>query len=333
MTIPEAASLVVQAGAIGGEGEIFVLDMGEPVRILDLARNMIRLSGKEPDRDVPIEFVGARPGEKLHEELWGAGRGGPADHAPEDPARQAPRRRPGAAGAGARRRSSGSSRTARRSRSSSRLRALVSRGVVAGRADALGRGGITDLTHFRAPLARESPRRPSRPLTRVGRVDREAIFEGLNPEQRRAVEAVRGPVVILAGAGSGKTTTITRRIAWQVATGAFAAPRDPRRHLHRQGGGRDAGAAGAARGRRRPRADVPRQRAPAAALLRPRAGRGSAVEGVDAAPHRELAAAPVPLPAGGGPRDRDRVGQEPAHPGRAVRGASRATEPGRCRPT
>jgi len=72
MTIPEAASLVVQAGAIGGEGEIFVLDMGEPVRILDLARNMIRLSGKEPDRDVPIDFVGARPGEKLHEELWGA---------------------------------------------------------------------------------------------------------------------------------------------------------------------------------------------------------------------------------------------------------------------
>jgi FlaA1/EpsC-like NDP-sugar epimerase len=72
MTIPEAASLVVQAGAIGGKGEIFVLDMGEPVRILDLARNMIRLSGKEPDRDVPIEFVGARPGEKLHEELWGA---------------------------------------------------------------------------------------------------------------------------------------------------------------------------------------------------------------------------------------------------------------------
>ncbi len=72
MTIPEAASLVVQAGAIGGEGEIFVLDMGEPVRILDLARNMIRLSGKEPDRDVAIDFVGARAGEKLHEDLWGA---------------------------------------------------------------------------------------------------------------------------------------------------------------------------------------------------------------------------------------------------------------------
>jgi FlaA1/EpsC-like NDP-sugar epimerase len=73
MTIPESVSLVIQAGAIGGHGEIFVLDMGEPVRILELARNMIRLSGKEPDRDVPIEFIGARAGEKLHEELWGEG--------------------------------------------------------------------------------------------------------------------------------------------------------------------------------------------------------------------------------------------------------------------
>ena len=70
MTIPEAVSLVVQAGSIGGRGEIFVLDMGEPVRILDLARNMIELSGLEPDRDIPIEFTGPLPGEKLHEELW-----------------------------------------------------------------------------------------------------------------------------------------------------------------------------------------------------------------------------------------------------------------------
>jgi FlaA1/EpsC-like NDP-sugar epimerase len=73
MTIPEAASLVVQAGAIGGRGRIFVLDMGEPIRILDLARNMIRLSGKEPERDVEITFIGARPGEKIHEELFAEG--------------------------------------------------------------------------------------------------------------------------------------------------------------------------------------------------------------------------------------------------------------------
>jgi FlaA1/EpsC-like NDP-sugar epimerase len=71
MTTPEAVSLVVQAGAIGGQGQLFVLDMGDPVPIMDLARNMIRLSGKEPERDVAIEITGIRRGEKLHEELWG----------------------------------------------------------------------------------------------------------------------------------------------------------------------------------------------------------------------------------------------------------------------
>jgi FlaA1/EpsC-like NDP-sugar epimerase len=73
MTIPEASSLVIQAGAIGGRGDVFVLDMGEPVRILELARQMVRLSGKEPDRDIAVTIVGTRPGEKLHEELWGEG--------------------------------------------------------------------------------------------------------------------------------------------------------------------------------------------------------------------------------------------------------------------
>ncbi|HKP17363.1 MAG TPA: nucleoside-diphosphate sugar epimerase/dehydratase [Gaiellaceae bacterium] len=73
MTIPEAVSLIVQAGSIGRSGQVFVLDMGEPVSILELARKMIRLSGQEPDRDIRIEFIGVRPGEKLHEELRGEG--------------------------------------------------------------------------------------------------------------------------------------------------------------------------------------------------------------------------------------------------------------------
>jgi len=70
MTIPEAVSLIIQATAFGGGGEIFVLNMGEPVRIADMASDMIRLSGFEPGQDLEIVYSGLRPGEKLHEELF-----------------------------------------------------------------------------------------------------------------------------------------------------------------------------------------------------------------------------------------------------------------------
>jgi FlaA1/EpsC-like NDP-sugar epimerase len=69
MTIPEACLLVIEAGVMGQGGEIFVFDMGKPIKIADLARKVIKLSGKEPDRDIQIIYTGLRPGEKLYEEL------------------------------------------------------------------------------------------------------------------------------------------------------------------------------------------------------------------------------------------------------------------------
>ena len=69
MTIPEAVQLVIRAADLGGDGDVFVLEMGEPVRIVDLARNMIRLAGYEPETDIAIEYTAPRPGEQLHEQL------------------------------------------------------------------------------------------------------------------------------------------------------------------------------------------------------------------------------------------------------------------------
>ena len=75
MSIPEASQLILQAGAMGQGSEIFILDMGKPMRIVDLARDLIRLNGLEPDKDIPIQFIGLRPGEKLYEELITEGEG------------------------------------------------------------------------------------------------------------------------------------------------------------------------------------------------------------------------------------------------------------------
>ena len=81
MTIPEACQLILQAGAMGEGSEIFILDMGTSIKIDEMARDLIRLSGFEPDIDIKIEYIGLRPGEKLYEELITEGEGlAPTQH-------------------------------------------------------------------------------------------------------------------------------------------------------------------------------------------------------------------------------------------------------------
>ena len=154
------------------------------------------------------------PGEKLHEELWSEGENvSPTAHPKINRATREPVDRRVARG-GARTSSSGSSTRATRSSSCARLTTIV-------------RTPVRTISQARATPATPADVRgrapPSGPVSTVDRpMDPELILDRLNPEQRRAAEAVRGPVCILAGAGSGKTTTITHRIANQVASGEFA---------------------------------------------------------------------------------------------------------------
>ena len=92
MTIPEACQLVMQAATMGEGAEIFILDMGQPVKIVDLARDLIRLSGLREDEDIKIEFIGVRPGEKLHEELSSVGELDETEHRKIKVEREPPRR-------------------------------------------------------------------------------------------------------------------------------------------------------------------------------------------------------------------------------------------------
>ena len=160
------------------------------------------------------------------------------------------------------------------------------------------------------------------------------VLEGLNAEQRRAAEAVRGPVCILAGAGSGKTTTITRRIAWQVASGAFRSDEILAVTFTDK-------AAGEMRARlaRLGVDGVEARTFHSAALSQLVRARGEAPgqdpldEGAAAAADRQHAAAAVPVPAGGRPRDRGRVGEEPAPDAAVVSAAAWTGTSRRSRPT
>ena len=268
--------------------------------------------------DIAIKFVGARPGEKLHEELWGDDESVGAtdaseDHAPE-PAADRPRRGSRSSSSS----SSGSPTKATRSRSS--------------RSSARSSREPKRETAFAHAVSGTKP--ADRPGYGGASLDAERIFAGLNAEQRAAVEATRGPVCILAGAGTGKTTTITRRIAWQVASGAFA-PAELVAVTFTDKAAGELRARLAALGVEGVRAST--FHSAALALLRRFAGDPGRILSTKALLLRQIGnrlPAPYKFRPGGRSRDGDRVGEEPpADAADVPRGARRprAAAPGRSR--
>ena len=162
------------------------------------------------------------------------------------------------------------------------------------------------------------------------RLEPERLLDDLDPEQREAVLATSGPVAILAGAGTGKTRVISRRTAYAIGDRGRAAGPGAGRHVHRQGRGRDGGAAAIPRAAGRDGADVPRARAePAAPLLavaprRRTAPAAARLQDPDPRPARPPAARPLPVHAGEGPRGRDRVGEVAPDQSARVRARGRA---------
>ncbi|MDQ3644084.1 MAG: polysaccharide biosynthesis protein [Actinomycetota bacterium] len=143
MTIPEAVQLIIRSGDLSTGGEVFVLEMGDPVKIVDLARNMIRLSGKEPEVDIAIEFVGRRPGEKIHEELFEPGERPQPTPAEKIVSAVRPRLDPGWVES-----------------AFARIEELVYNGDAAGLA-----GAVTELSAERALTASEPPEPTSSPMS------------------------------------------------------------------------------------------------------------------------------------------------------------------------
>ena len=210
MTIPEAVQLIIRAGSLReGSGQVFVLEMGEPVRIVELAETMIRLSGLEPERDIAIEIVGARPGEKFHEDLFNPYERMQPTPGAEDPARRARAARPGVGRGDASRRSTCSCSRAMPPGSPSTSRNSRAAGPAGRRAQAPGsprrlraQHGVDSVRFLGPPLHQLGGRRrrlrldhraghPDPAVFRAGTGDRVAARARLRG--RRAHPATRGP--------------------------------------------------------------------------------------------------------------------------------------------